>query len=238
MAFRSDVSVEWWYSPRLITVAAPSLTISIQDLVDTLRRLEEKRFGSYPSILDADGKSDVGSGNKTGITVKLINARLAFEQRTTPNVTGSATSSDANGVQLVDTGATFVTDGVQPGDTLWNTTDLSFATVLEVIDENTIKHRKLAGGSGNNWDISDAYRIYTTEQGNITGGNLVAVDDVGDPLNPVFPTAFTQVTRELSVSPSIAGASIADDLWDSLLADHTDPNTFGGRLNRLRFNRV
>jgi len=37
----------------------------------------------------------------------------------------------------------------------------------------------------------------------ITGGNLVAVDSVGATMNPIYPTAYTQVVIQQSTSPSI-----------------------------------
>lgn len=37
----------------------------------------------------------------------------------------------------------------------------------------------------------------------ITGGNTVAVDSIGDPLDPIEPTAFTQVVIEQSASPTL-----------------------------------
>ena len=58
MVFRSDITVSWIHSPRLIFVAAPSTEVSIQDLVDTLRFLEERPWEglAYPSIIEAAGK--------------------------------------------------------------------------------------------------------------------------------------------------------------------------------------
>ena len=85
MAIRTEVTVNWWSSPRIITVAAPSAEITMQDLVDTCRFLE-----SQPNtldnlrLLDAAGKEDLGGGIKVGITVTLQNAKIAFEARSGP----------------------------------------------------------------------------------------------------------------------------------------------------------
>lgn len=85
MAFRSDVVIDWTTSPRIITVAAPSTAITIQDLNDTIRVLEGGRVWamSRPYILDAEGKFDLGT-KLTGISLRLVDAKLAFEDRAGP----------------------------------------------------------------------------------------------------------------------------------------------------------
>lgn len=85
MAFRDDVVIDWTTSPRIITVGAPSTTITIQDLSDTIRALEGNRIIalSRPYILDNEGKFDLGT-KLTGISLRLINAKLAFEARGGP----------------------------------------------------------------------------------------------------------------------------------------------------------
>jgi len=50
--------------------------------------------------------------------------------------TGAATSANTN--QLIDTGATFVTDGVSVGDQVSNTTDATFAIIVSVDSETTL----------------------------------------------------------------------------------------------------
>ncbi len=100
MAFRSDVSIDWTVSPRIITVASPSTSINVQDLVDTLFRLEYRQENMrYPSIYAAageeestsregtEGKKQIGTGRFTGIVCVLDNALLAFEARSGPTYT-------------------------------------------------------------------------------------------------------------------------------------------------------
>lgn len=82
MTIRTDVSVEWDVSPRIIEVAAPSTEITIQDLVDTVRELEEDLLNlSYPRLLDCAGKQYLSPGKYVGITVELQDARVKFEDR-------------------------------------------------------------------------------------------------------------------------------------------------------------
>lgn len=107
MAFRSDVTIDWTVSPRIITVASPSTTITIQDLADTIRVLEGGRVWAMtrPYILDDEGKFDLGT-KLTGISLRLVNAKLAFEARPGPTwaectVTGGnlASTDDIGGAQ-------------------------------------------------------------------------------------------------------------------------------------------
>jgi hypothetical protein len=85
MAFRSDISIDWTVSPRIITIAAPSVTATIQDLSDTIRVLEGDRIWAMTReyILDNEGKFDLGT-KLTGISLRLVNAKLAFEARPGP----------------------------------------------------------------------------------------------------------------------------------------------------------
>lgn len=82
MAIRGDITIDWELSPRIITVASPSVSCSMQDLLDTLRHLESQGNAmDDPPIVDASGKESLGGGTKVGITVKLLNAKVAFEAR-------------------------------------------------------------------------------------------------------------------------------------------------------------
>lgn len=83
MAIRDDISVDWAASPRIITVAAPSTELTMQDLYDTLRSLAADTGAiDEPEITDGDGKKFLGSGRYTGLTVTLLNAKVCFGERT------------------------------------------------------------------------------------------------------------------------------------------------------------
>jgi|GEM_PF-2758973 len=98
MSFRSDISIDWGVSPRIITVASPSTSLTVQDLVDTLFHLEYRQENlRYPSIYAAageeesatkegtEGKKQIGTGRFTGIVCVLDNALLEFEARAGPS---------------------------------------------------------------------------------------------------------------------------------------------------------
>jgi hypothetical protein len=86
MTIRTDVSIDWESSPRVITVAAPSDEITIQDLVDTCRYNEELLHNiDSAHLIDAAGKEFLGGTTYVGITATLQNAVLAFEARSGPS---------------------------------------------------------------------------------------------------------------------------------------------------------
>jgi len=206
MSIRTDVTINWELSPRIIKVAAPSVELTVQDMVDTLRSLEHQPQAgfdvfSHEYIVDAAGKEELGGGVQVGITATLRDARLAYEARTTPAETGTATSTGTN--ILVDTTALFVTNLVEPGALLINFDDRSVATVISITNETTLVHEDLTGGVANDWTIGDNYTVTNETQCNLSGGNVVAVDDVGADLDPIFPTVGTQVVRTASSSATL-----------------------------------
>jgi hypothetical protein len=132
MAIRYDVAIDWSASPRLLTVASPSTEITVQEIVDTCRFLEDSSPGeNYEYLIDAAGKEPLGGDVYVGITATLNNAYIAFEARAGPD---------------------------------W---------ILCII----------------------------------SGGNLVAEDDVGAELDPRYPTAFTTVDRTASSSATLTEQS-------------------------------
>ena len=140
MAVRTDVTVDFSVSPRIITVASPSTAITVQDLHDTLRTIEARlRNMDDPKLIASAGKEDLGGGLSVGITSTLQNAKLAFAARPGP---------------------TFV-------------------------------------------------------QCKVSGGNLVAVDDVGAVIDPIQTTAFTQVilfnsTQAALIVSGVSGLTAAE----------------------------
>uniref|UniRef100_A0A6H1ZZC4 Uncharacterized protein n=1 Tax=viral metagenome TaxID=1070528 RepID=A0A6H1ZZC4_9ZZZZ len=75
-------------SPRIITVPeADGDSITIQSLVNQIRAWEDDQINlSYPKLLSAGGKDDLGEGVFVGITATLENAKLKFAARTSPTV--------------------------------------------------------------------------------------------------------------------------------------------------------
>lgn len=190
MAIRTDVTVDWNVSPRIITVLAPSVNITLQDLHDTLIDFEDEPFAmTYLPLIRSEGKADLGGGVLTGITSTLLNAKLAFEARKTFVSTGTVTTTDATGKILTDSGAMFVTDSVEPGAWIINQTTGEIASVLRISSETALVTNLIAGG----FTSGDVYKMVNVTQCEVNGGNLVAVDAAGASTSSVLPTAGTQV---------------------------------------------
>jgi hypothetical protein len=191
-------------SPRLIKIPAPTTTVSVQDLSDAIKDWEDEPANlSYQRLVSTSGKEDLGGGVTVGITAELQNAQVYFEARTTSDSSGTVTTPDTNGTTLIDSAATFITDGIIGGDTILNTTDGSVATVVTVDSETQITCFKLNDGTDDDFDASDAYKIWNKVQCEINGGNLVAIDPNGSTISAFLPTAFTHVIRTSASSATL-----------------------------------
>lgn len=238
MADRDDITVVQDVSPRYAEIAAPSTEIIMQDYVDTLRGLEDDfQNMSYPYLIDASGKEDLGGGVLVAITVEEQNMQLAFQPRFTPAETGFATSASGppdqrNRQTLTDTAADFVAANVAPGSYLVNWTDRSVSDVLRVISATQLEVRALQNGTDNDFDINDDYTIWNVVQVRTSGGNLVAIDD-GAPastISPILPTWGTQVILTTSSSATIQELDeIRFAAYDGGVSlDPSDPNAISG----------
>lgn len=209
MANRDDITYIQQLSPRVAEIAQPSTEIVMQDYVDTTRLVEDdfQNMG-FPFLISASGKEELGGGVLVGITVSEKNLQLAFEPNTTPAHTGTVTtpSGPPNAVGRItfaDSSADFVTANVQPGSMVINFTDQSVADVVRVIDSTTLETRTLSNGVDNEFDAADVIHVFNIRQCTTSGGNLVAVDDLGSPIPAILPTAFTQVVLQTSSSATI-----------------------------------
>lgn len=209
MTTRTDeVDVDFFASPRVFEVQAPATQFIMQDVVDTARKLEDSFSGmAFEKLINASGKEDLGGGVKVGITVAMQNMLLAFAGRTTPAQTGTVTSNPGSPVagrdSFIDTAATFVTNSVARGSLVINFTDQSIAEVISVDSETQLTTKTLVNGIGNTYDVADVYHVFNIVQVSASGGNLVAVDDVGGTISPILPTAFTQVVLTSSSSATL-----------------------------------
>lgn len=105
MTIRSDLSIDWSVSPRIITVDSPSIEVTMQDLLDTLRNMESASDAmDEKPIVDAAGKEPLGGGVSVGLTISLLNAKLAFEARPGPTYV-QCSASGGNLVAFDDVGS-------------------------------------------------------------------------------------------------------------------------------------
>jgi len=108
MAFRSDISIDWTTSPRIITVASPSTELTMQDLHDTLVDLEDELINmSRIRIVKSSGKEPLGGTEKVGITLTLLDAKVAFTARPGPDwvecqlIGGNCVAFESDGVTVM-----------------------------------------------------------------------------------------------------------------------------------------
>lgn len=107
MAVRTDITVDWESSPRIVTVLSPSTEVTIQDLHDTLAYLEQLPLNmDDDQIVSSSGKENLGGGVQVGVTLTLLDAQLAFEARPGPDYVqcsvsgGNLVAVDANGADI------------------------------------------------------------------------------------------------------------------------------------------
>jgi len=102
------VSVDFTVSPRIVEIALPSTTITIQDLYDTLRTIEARLHNlNFPALIDnlrSTGKQTLSATKQLGLTVTLRNARIMFADRLGPSHSNT---------EIVD-GNLVATDGTEP----------------------------------------------------------------------------------------------------------------------------
>jgi hypothetical protein len=81
------MALDFDFYNSLITVPAPDTSITIQELIDGIRDIEDEYIAMpYGHIADAYGKQDLGSGVSVGITLVLMSPwRVAFEARSGPD---------------------------------------------------------------------------------------------------------------------------------------------------------
>lgn len=215
----ATVTIYPYLSPRIIEIDAPTTNISVQEIVNLVREWEDTVRGlNFPFLIDAAGKEPLGGGVFVGITATLKNAVIAFEAQGGVDSSGTVTTPDATGKVLIDSSGTFISDGILAGDTLLNVTDSSITTVLRVDSETQLTTFGLASGIDNQFDISDSYKVWNKVSCEVSGGNLVAVNESGTPMSVFLPTAQTHVVRSSSTSATIAEVdttTFSDSVWSN-----------------------
>lgn len=226
-----DVVQDYNADPRVTVVKAPRARFDAQDMVDTLRKVEDSFTGmGFPKLINASGKEDLGSGAFVGITYQFQNNQAQFEDRQTPVETGTVTTGSVapigGKIQVIDSAADFVTAVVKRGSFIINWDDRSIVSVDSVIDLNTLLVKVPTSGLGNTYDIADNYSVFNVTPVFLGGGNATAVDAVPATIEPAIPSVGTYLTLEKSTSASLIQGS-GSNPWDDLLTDHDIPDSFG-----------
>jgi hypothetical protein len=141
MTVRTDITVDYTVSPRIVEVASPSTSVIIQDLYDTLRTIENRFQNMDDSVLidtvKTAGKQTLSPTKSVGITLTLNNAKLKFEDRGGPSYTIMSVT-DGNLV-AIDTSQDFV-EPIEPSafTTVKTEADVS-AGLVQQVDIITIR---------------------------------------------------------------------------------------------------
>lgn len=234
MAEIAGVEYLWNVSPRVVLIPTGVLSVSIQDLWDTFRAAEAELLQADDDFLiEGAGKVSLGGGLSTGIVLILRNARIAFNSQSAVVSEGTITNTLALGndiTLLTDSGATFVSDGVQQGDSLIDRTAGGSVPIIEVVGETQLKTLNLinSGRSPDGLEVGDLYRIFGTVDASVIGGDLVSTEIEGSPesinLAPIFPMPFVnatvyQSTQAALLDAGITEAGLAQAVWSTQLHD-------------------
>lgn len=209
MTTLSGWSIDLTTSPRTITIPIGTETVTAQDQVDTVRKLEDQFLSmGHPHFMDATGKE---GGGVTGIVIVYRDSQIAFEARSDIPQQGTVTTTDTFGITLIDSSALFLTNGVNRGDILVNATTAAHTTVIRVDSETVLKTLPLVGGSDNEFGIGDAYTIFDYHDAILTSGDVFAVDSSDVPISPILNTfGVGSIVVEQSTSPGAAPPSVSD----------------------------
>ena len=121
-----------------------------------------KKYGRNPSIDTTSGFEAIwsGGGNYTGFCAVAEPLEVfSSSANDVGTLLSSGVASAGSFTTLIDTGATFVSDGVSVGDVLINDSLPDHGIVIEPITETTLTIRRMIRNSKNN--LGSAYRIVT-----------------------------------------------------------------------------
>jgi len=212
MTIRTDITIDWYEDPRIANIETASGEITVQDSHDTLATIEDEEEGhQFPFLVSSAGKENLGGGTEVGITSTLQNVQYA-PLRSSPRstTTDTVTTGGTNG--FICSAATFQSDGVVRGDYVINWTDQSVSEVLTVVSETELTTRIPSGvaASSDDYAVSDVITVWETSEFSLSGGNFVAVDDVGGDLNPVFPVFGRFISKASASSATLQSQTVLE----------------------------
>lgn len=175
MSVRQDLTIDWMLSPRIIEVSGSSVALTIQDLYDTLRDKASLSLAmDDDEIIDGSGKDDLGGGTLVGLTIKLLNAKVKFSNKSSPTVCtisgGNLIAVDADGNSMTpiepsanvsvviaqSSSATMIETGV----TGLTEAESTLLAVIADVQNDVEFLKKVEGGK---WEISGNQMIFYDE---------------------------------------------------------------------------
>lgn len=231
-----DVEQDYNADPRVTVVKNARTRFDAQDMVDTLRKVEDTFVGmAFPKLINASGKEDLGGGVQVGITYQLQNNQVQFEDRQTPVEFGTITTGSVapigGKILVIDSSADFVAASVIRGSFIINWDDRSIVSIDSVVDLNTLSVKVPTSGIGNTYDFGENYSVFNVTPVFLGGGNATAVDEVPATIQPGIPSVGTFLTLEKSTSASLVQGS-GSNPWDELLADNEIAGSFGEHVGK------
>lgn len=184
-------------SQKLITVLAPDVSISVQELIDKIRDWEDELTSmDIQRVADAEGKVDLGGGLQVGITLKLLNGwKLKFSDRAGP----TTELMEVNGGNILgfDTGLQTFYNPIEPSTFTMVTKDK--AVSVAGIDSTSI------GASV--WDVSRSSHTIAGSFGEdlTLFANAVYLDPTSSNTGTAYPTGTVlEPVNNLADAKSIA----------------------------------
>ena len=208
MSIRSDVTIDWSVSPRIITIASPSTEITIQDLLDTLRYLEATPTAMDDKpIIDAAGKESLGGGVYVGLTATLQNALIAFEARSGPLYT-QCNVSGGNVVSLESDLVTYFVTPIHP--TAFTQVVVTASSSATQTEQDDIRYSSYGGGVSIDINNNTGKAIPGTEYP--AGNKEWPCDNINDAViiahEKGFDTLFIIGNATLGIGVDVTGFTI------------------------------
>ena len=92
----ATLTIDPQVSPRVITIASPTVLFTVQEIVDWCRAWEDSVEGhTFDRLINANGKQTLTATKSVGITATLLDAQIEWEDRAGPTLT-RCTITDGN----------------------------------------------------------------------------------------------------------------------------------------------
>jgi len=173
---------------------------------NVIRNTTDNSIKHPDELFDTDGA-------KPGIYE--IDARMFIGGENTETAISSGTTTSTSSLKLVDSGATFVTDGVVIGDNVYNTTDRTWAIVKTVDSETQLTITKDIFVSGEGYQVNDAFIAHKRP-------NLGTPDSDTDLFPSADNTSFPFISMAKSFKPVYEWISDLSQVENCNTIDETD----------------
>lgn len=173
----------------------------------------DTKFGRNADIDTGTTPEDVwnGGGSYTGfncVTAETLNV-VSSSANDLGTLVSSGTATGGSSTTLVDSGATFVTDGVVVGDMIINDTQSIHAIVSEVTSETTLTFRYISNGANTSnltMNSGDSYRIASNGS---TGASVVKLKGLDADYNGISEYVILNGTTNVTTTKSFIRQSRA-----------------------------